>query len=146
MMRPMPQIFTSISKVVLKNVYHFSDLIHPTTLGHFLWKKLYLVISLIGSISVMCSTSLWLWYFLIFHLYNFYFSKGHGFSYLTYFATCRTLSPMNSFSSELGVQFGTCLEAPHVIDVESQVFSLEVYLWYSLVIFDFVIISAGIYI
>lgn len=28
---------------------------------------------------------------------------------------------MNSFSSELGVQFGTCLEAPHVIDVESQV-------------------------
>lgn len=28
---------------------------------------------------------------------------------------------MNSFSSELGVQFETCLEAPHVIDVESQV-------------------------
>ena len=28
---------------------------------------------------------------------------------------------MNSFSSELGVQFGTSLEAPHVIDVESQV-------------------------
>lgn len=28
---------------------------------------------------------------------------------------------MSSFSSELGVQFGTCLEAPHVIDVESQV-------------------------
>lgn len=28
---------------------------------------------------------------------------------------------MNSFSSELGVQFGTCLEAPHVIDVDSQV-------------------------
>lgn len=28
---------------------------------------------------------------------------------------------MNSFSSELGVQFGTCLEAPHVIDADSQV-------------------------
>lgn len=28
---------------------------------------------------------------------------------------------MNSFSSELGVQFGTCLEAPHVVDTESQV-------------------------
>lgn len=28
---------------------------------------------------------------------------------------------MNSFSSELGVQFGTSLEAPHVIDVEAQV-------------------------
>ncbi|KAF5455624.1 hypothetical protein F2P56_025180 [Juglans regia] len=28
--------------------------------------------------------------------------------------TSGTLSPMNSFSSELGVQFGTCLEAPHV--------------------------------
>lgn len=36
----------------------------------------------------------------------------------------RTLSPMNSFSSELGVQFGTCLEAPHVIDVESQVLTM----------------------
>lgn len=33
----------------------------------------------------------------------------------------RTLSPLNTFSSELGVQFGTCLEAPHVIDVDSQV-------------------------
>ncbi|ESQ36848.1 hypothetical protein EUTSA_v10009567mg, partial [Eutrema salsugineum] len=32
----------------------------------------------------------------------------------------RTLSPMNSFSSELGMQFGTCLEAPHVIDVNLQ--------------------------
>lgn len=30
---------------------------------------------------------------------------------------------MNSFSSELGVQFETNLEAPHVIDVDSQVFS-----------------------
>lgn len=29
---------------------------------------------------------------------------------------------MDSFSSELGVIFGTSLEAPHVIDVESQVF------------------------
>lgn len=29
---------------------------------------------------------------------------------------------MNSFSSELGVHFGTSLEAPHVIDVESQVY------------------------
>ena len=28
---------------------------------------------------------------------------------------------MNSFSSELGLQFGSTLEAPHVIDVESQV-------------------------
>ncbi|KAI9200490.1 hypothetical protein LWI28_008889 [Acer negundo] len=35
----------------------------------------------------------------------------------------QTLSPVNSFSSELGVQFGTCLEAPHVIDVESQVWA-----------------------
>jgi hypothetical protein len=38
-----------------------------------------------------------------------------------WFLFSRTLSPMNSFSSELGVQFGTCLEAPHVVDVESQV-------------------------
>lgn len=28
---------------------------------------------------------------------------------------------MSSFQSELGVQFGTSLEAPHVINVESQV-------------------------
>ncbi|KAL6549145.1 hypothetical protein OROHE_008990 [Orobanche hederae] len=35
--------------------------------------------------------------------------------------TSGTLSPLSTFSSELGVQFGTCLEAPHVIDVDSQV-------------------------
>lgn len=40
---------------------------------------------------------------------------------LSIILTSGTLSPMNSFSSELGVQFGTCLEAPHVVDVESQV-------------------------
>ncbi|KAF5955973.1 hypothetical protein HYC85_008829 [Camellia sinensis] len=39
---------------------------------------------------------------------------------LSVILTSGTLSPMNSFSSELGVQFGTSLEAPHVIDVESQ--------------------------
>lgn len=37
--------------------------------------------------------------------------------------TSGTLSPMNSFSSELGVQFGTSLEAPHVIDIESQLWA-----------------------
>ncbi|KAG6736597.1 hypothetical protein POTOM_060536 [Populus tomentosa] len=40
---------------------------------------------------------------------------------LSVILTSGTLSPMNSFSSELGVQFGTCLEAPHVVDVELQV-------------------------
>ncbi|GMH27363.1 hypothetical protein Nepgr_029206 [Nepenthes gracilis] len=42
---------------------------------------------------------------------------------LSVILTSGTLSPMNSFSSELGIQFGTCLEAPHVIDVESQVWA-----------------------
>ncbi|KAK0577247.1 hypothetical protein LWI29_030173 [Acer saccharum] len=42
---------------------------------------------------------------------------------LSVILTSGTLSPVNSFSSELGVQFGTCLEAPHVIDVESQVWA-----------------------
>ncbi|KAL0361858.1 UNVERIFIED_CONTAM: Fanconi anemia group J protein, partial [Sesamum radiatum] len=37
-----------------------------------------------------------------------------------------TLSPLNTFSSELGVQFGTCLEAPHVIDVDSQVWAAAI--------------------
>ncbi|KAF8405554.1 hypothetical protein HHK36_010461 [Tetracentron sinense] len=37
--------------------------------------------------------------------------------------TSGTLSPMSSFSSELGVQFETCMEAPHVIDVESQLWA-----------------------
>ncbi|KAK3010623.1 hypothetical protein RJ639_012326 [Escallonia herrerae] len=37
--------------------------------------------------------------------------------------TSGTLSPMSSFSSELGAQFGTCLEAPHVINTESQVWA-----------------------
>ena len=35
---------------------------------------------------------------------------------------------MNSVSSELGVQFGTSLEAPHVIDVESQVMDFSYFL------------------
>ncbi|PPR81757.1 hypothetical protein GOBAR_AA38960 [Gossypium barbadense] len=39
---------------------------------------------------------------------------------LSVILTSGTLSPMNSFSSELGVQFGNCLEAPHVIDIKSQ--------------------------
>ncbi|XVE56290.1 hypothetical protein DITRI_Ditri03aG0226800 [Diplodiscus trichospermus] len=42
---------------------------------------------------------------------------------LSVILTSGTLSPMKSFSSELGVQFGNCLEAPHVIDVKSQVWS-----------------------
>jgi len=42
-----------------------------------------------------------------------------SFSYL--FLYFRTLSPMASFTSELGVHFETSLEAPHVIDVDSQV-------------------------
>ncbi|KAJ7957983.1 Fanconi anemia group J protein-like protein [Quillaja saponaria] len=40
---------------------------------------------------------------------------------LSVILTSGTLSPMNSFSSELGVQFGTSMEAPHVVDVDSQV-------------------------
>lgn len=42
---------------------------------------------------------------------------------LSVILTSGTLSPMNSFSSELGVPFGTLLEAPHVIDIESQVWA-----------------------
>ncbi|XP_004499955.1 uncharacterized protein [Cicer arietinum] len=40
---------------------------------------------------------------------------------LSVILTSGTLSPMTSFSSELGVKFETSLEAPHVIDVDSQV-------------------------
>nr|CAB3457805.1 unnamed protein product [Digitaria exilis] len=39
---------------------------------------------------------------------------------LSVILTSGTLSPMGSFASELGVQFEACLEAPHVINVESQ--------------------------
>ncbi|KAF8759327.1 hypothetical protein HU200_010368 [Digitaria exilis] len=42
---------------------------------------------------------------------------------LSVILTSGTLSPMGSFASELGVQFEACLEAPHVINVESQVFA-----------------------
>ncbi|XP_050210814.1 uncharacterized protein LOC126661090 [Mercurialis annua] len=45
---------------------------------------------------------------------------------LSVILTSGTLSPMNSFSSELGVQFGTCLEAPHVVDTDSQVWAAVV--------------------
>ncbi|CAJ1972621.1 unnamed protein product, partial [Sphenostylis stenocarpa] len=40
---------------------------------------------------------------------------------LSIILTSGTLSPMTSFTSELGVHFETSLEAPHVIDVDSQV-------------------------
>ncbi|KAL7116480.1 hypothetical protein ACP275_03G007400 [Erythranthe tilingii] len=40
--------------------------------------------------------------------------------------TSGTLSPLNTFSSELGVQFGTCLEAPHVVDVDSQIWAAAI--------------------
>ncbi|XP_058098589.1 uncharacterized protein LOC131243331 isoform X2 [Magnolia sinica] len=42
---------------------------------------------------------------------------------LSVILTSGTLSPMNSFASELGVQFEACMEAPHVIDVESQLWA-----------------------
>ncbi|KAL0794182.1 hypothetical protein Bca101_065559 [Brassica carinata] len=40
---------------------------------------------------------------------------------------CRTLSPMDSFSSELGMQFGACLEAPHVVDANQQVWAAGIF-------------------
>ncbi|CAM0953084.1 unnamed protein product [Alopecurus aequalis] len=42
---------------------------------------------------------------------------------LSVILTSGTLSPMGSFASELGVQFDACMEAPHVIDADSQVFA-----------------------
>ncbi|XP_071698535.1 uncharacterized protein [Rutidosis leptorrhynchoides] len=42
---------------------------------------------------------------------------------LSVLLTSGTLSPMSSFQSELGVQFGTSLEAPHVINVDSQLWA-----------------------
>jgi len=45
---------------------------------------------------------------------------------LSVILTSGTLSPMGSFASELGVQFEACLEAPHVINVDSQVCLIKV--------------------
>ncbi|KAL6844607.1 hypothetical protein ACP4OV_025266 [Aristida adscensionis] len=45
---------------------------------------------------------------------------------LSVILTSGTLSPMGSFTSELGVQFEACMEAPHVINVDSQVFAAVV--------------------
>lgn len=42
-------------------------------------------------------------------------------SSLAVILTSGTLSPMNSFASELGVPFEICMEAPHVINMDSQV-------------------------
>ncbi|CAI0381666.1 unnamed protein product [Linum tenue] len=42
---------------------------------------------------------------------------------LSVILTSGTLSPMNSFPSELGVNFGTCIEAPHVVNIKSQVWT-----------------------
>ncbi|KAF3505009.1 hypothetical protein F2Q69_00040625 [Brassica cretica] len=41
--------------------------------------------------------------------------------------TSGTLSPMDSFSSELGMQFGACLEAPHVVDANQQVWAAGIF-------------------
>ncbi|XP_056849683.1 uncharacterized protein LOC108825146 isoform X2 [Raphanus sativus] len=41
--------------------------------------------------------------------------------------TSGTLSPMDSFSSELGMQFGSCLEAPHVVDANQQVWAAGIF-------------------
>ncbi|URD78260.1 DEXDc2 [Musa troglodytarum] len=46
---------------------------------------------------------------------------------LSVILTSGTLAPMGSFASELGVQFEACMEAPHVIDVESQVCPCSLY-------------------
>ncbi|CAN1127669.1 Fanconi anemia group J protein homolog [Linum perenne] len=45
---------------------------------------------------------------------------------LSVILTSGTLSPMNSFSSELGVNFGNCLEAPHVVNIKSQVWTAAI--------------------
>ncbi|KAK8956244.1 hypothetical protein KSP40_PGU015290 [Platanthera guangdongensis] len=45
---------------------------------------------------------------------------------LSVILTSGTLSPMGSFSSELGVRFDTCMEAPHVINTESQLWAAVV--------------------
>ncbi|XP_042384337.1 Fanconi anemia group J protein homolog isoform X1 [Zingiber officinale] len=45
---------------------------------------------------------------------------------LSVILTSGTLSPMGSFASELGVQFEACMEAPHVIDPESQLWAAVV--------------------
>ncbi|XP_020576572.1 Fanconi anemia group J protein homolog [Phalaenopsis equestris] len=45
---------------------------------------------------------------------------------LSVILTSGTLSPLNSFSSELGVRFDTCMEAPHVINAESQLWAAVV--------------------
>ncbi|XP_076944311.1 uncharacterized protein LOC143614894 [Bidens hawaiensis] len=49
--------------------------------------------------------------------------KNMADSALSVILTSGTLSPMSSFQSELGVQFGTSLEAPHVINVDSQLWA-----------------------
>ncbi|WOL05316.1 hypothetical protein Cni_G14044 [Canna indica] len=45
---------------------------------------------------------------------------------LSVILTSGTLSPMSSFASELGVQFEACMEAPHVINVDSQLLAAVV--------------------
>jgi hypothetical protein len=48
---------------------------------------------------------------------------------------CSTLSPMGSFTSELGVQFEACMEAPHVVNVDSQVRLLKFHVMNMLVLY-----------
>ncbi|GLJ31258.1 hypothetical protein SUGI_0626920 [Cryptomeria japonica] len=45
---------------------------------------------------------------------------------LSVILTSGTLSPLNSFASELGVPFEICMEAPHVINMDSQVWAASV--------------------
>lgn len=52
--------------------------------------------------------------------------------------TDRTLSPMDSFASELGVPFEIQMEAPHVVDMDKQVcyYVYNISCWFHTFVFE----------
>lgn len=101
-------LFSSLSHFFAGNGCHFYD--YQLAFQHFVQRE---GSSVIGSRSVM---SLWC-------LSPAVVFQGISDLTLSVILTSGTLSPMGSFASELGVQFDACMEAPHVIDADSQVFA-----------------------
>ncbi|GAB2300458.1 hypothetical protein Dimus_034500 [Dionaea muscipula] len=102
-------LFSSLSYFFLGNGVHFHD--YQLALRYFVKREA-------GNDSGSWTHTLSLWC-----LHPAVIFRDIADQSLSVILTSGTLAPMNSFSSELGIQFGTHLEASHVIDADSQVWA-----------------------
>ncbi|KAG8388918.1 hypothetical protein BUALT_Bualt02G0175200 [Buddleja alternifolia] len=129
-------LFSSLNYFFFENGVHASD--YELALQRFVKKDEGLLLRLAASVSNFCSRNAYCVIYLenaaggwtitlnLWCLNPAVVFKGIAEVSQSVILTSGTLSPLNTFSSELGVQFGTCLEAPHVIDVDSQVWAAAI--------------------